>query len=80
MISEEKANINSELAIFYFSKTILTPPGTAFKTMSDLETNISDGFTVELLQKQSAYRNSLYPHYNLMASLNGDPPSDAVMM
>lgn len=79
-INVEKENINSELAIFYFSKTILTPPGTALKTMSDLKTNISDGFTAELLQKQSAYRNSLYPHYKLMASLNGEPPSDAVMM
>lgn len=79
MISVEKANINSVLAVSHISKT-LTTSGTAFKTMSGSETNITDGFTVELLQKLSGYRNSLYPHHNLMASLKGEPPSDAMMM
>lgn len=48
--------------------------------MSDLETNITDGFTVELLQNLNGCRNSLYPHPNPMASLNGELPSEATMM
>lgn len=48
--------------------------------MQDLETGITDGVTVELLQNLSGYRNSFYPHHNLMASLNGEHPSEAVMM
>lgn len=48
--------------------------------MSDFQSNITDGVTVELLQKLSGYRNSLYPHPDLMASLNGELPSEAMMM
>lgn len=48
--------------------------------MSDLDTNISNSFPVELLQKLSDYRNSLYPYPDLTASLNGDNPSEAMMM
>lgn len=47
--------------------------------MSDLEAHLSDGFAVELLQNLSGYRNSLYPHLLLMASLNGELPSEAMM-
>lgn len=73
------ANVTSVLAVSYFSTAILTTPSVA-QTMSDLETNMTDGFPVELHQKLSGYRDSLYPHPDLMASLNGELPSEAVMM
>lgn len=48
--------------------------------MSDFERNINNRYTLELLQKLSGYRNSLYPHPNLMVSLNEELPSEAMMM
>lgn len=50
------------------------------ETVSGFQSYITDGVTVELLQKLSGYRNSLYPHPDLMASLNGKLPSEATMM
>lgn len=47
---------------------------------SELQTNISDVFAVERFQNLSGYRNSFYPHQNLMASLNGEHPSETRMI
>lgn len=74
-----KTNTNAVLEYFWYRPTIRTVSGVAL-TRSELETNISDVFAVELFQNLSGYRNSFYPHQNLMASLNGEHPSEARMI